>query len=128
MTREALETYISETYSVEADRPWAKHPDYLIFRHVGNRKWFALLMTVPRKALGLPGEGTLDIVNVKCDPLLTGSFREMPGVYPAYHMNKSSWLSLALDETEETALRLLLDGSFDMTAPRAKKRKGGPTP
>ena len=57
MTRTELEAHISETYAVEADRPWAKYPEHLVFRHTGNRKWFALLMTVPRRALGLPGDG-----------------------------------------------------------------------
>ena len=89
MNRIELEAHISETYAVEADRPWAKYPEHLVFRHTGNRKWFALLMTVPRRALGLPGDGGLDIVNVKCDPLLAGSLREAPGIYPAYHMNKN---------------------------------------
>lgn len=128
MTREELEIHIAEIYAVEPDRPWAKYPEYLIFRHAGNRKWFTLLMNISRKTLGLPGEGTLDVLNVKCDPLLMGSFRESPGVYPAYHMNKASWLSVSLEEAEEETIRLLLDMSFDLTAPRAKKRKGGPTP
>lgn len=128
MTREELEIHIAGTYAVEPDRPWAKYPDYLAFRHAGNRKWFAALLSAPRKTLGLPGEGTLDVVNVKCDPLLIGSFRESPGVCPAYHMNKASWLSVSLEEAEEETIRLLLDMSFDLTAPRAKKRKGGPTP
>lgn len=128
MNRDALTAHILNTYAVEPDRPWAKYPEYLVFRHGGNRKWFALLMNIPRKALGLPGEGGLDVVNVKCSPLLTGSFREAPGVYPAYHMNKAGWLSVSLEGAEDQTLRLLLDMSYDLTAPRAKKRKGGPTP
>ena len=128
MNRKELEAYLSETYSAEADRPWAKYPDYLVFRHRGNRKWFALLMTVSRKALGLPGDGALDIVNVKCDPLLTGSFREMPGIYPAYHMNKAGWLSVSLDGADGETLKLLLGMSYDLTAPKAKRQKGGSTP
>lgn len=128
MNRKTLEAYIAGTYASEADRPWARYPDYVVFRHSGNRKWFALVMNVSRKVLGLPGEGTLDIVNVKCGPLLTSSFREEPGIYPAYHMNKASWLSVSLDGADGETLKLLLDMSFDLTAPKAKKRGGGPTP
>lgn len=125
MNREELEAYIAGTYAVEADRPWAKYPEYLVFRHGGNRKWFALVMKVSRKALGLLGDGTLDVVNVKCDSRLAGSFREMPGIYPAYHMSKASWLSVSLEEAGDETLRTLLEMSFGLTAPRARKCKGG---
>lgn len=125
MDREALKAYIDETLAGETDHPWARYPDYVVFRHTGNRKWFALLMCIPREKLGLPGGGLLDVLNVKCDPLLTGSFREMPGVYPAYHMNKGSWLSVSLEEAGDETLKLLLNMSYDLTAPRAKRGKGG---
>lgn len=128
MNREALAAYIAETYPSETDCPWARYPEYRVFRHIGNRKWFALLLRVSRKTLGLPGEGTLDIVNVKCDPLLTGSFRAEPGIYPAYHMNKASWLSVSLEDAEEETLKLLLDMSFHQTAPKPRRPKGGSAP
>lgn len=41
-----------------------------------NRKWFALVTTVPRSKLGLPGQQPVDIVNLKCDPILIGSLRQ----------------------------------------------------
>lgn len=128
MTREELEAYLAETYAAEADRPWAKYPDYLVFRHTGNRKWFAVILNVPRKALGLPGDGGLDVVNVKCDPRLIGAFREEPGIFPAYHMSKANWLTVSVEEADGGTLRALLDMSFDLTAPRAGKRRGGRKP
>ncbi len=114
---------IAEIYSTEAEYPWADSPDAAVFRHRGNRKWFALRMVIPRNRLGLPGEESIEILNVKCDPTAIGSFRAMPGVYPAYHMNKTHWLSVALDgsATEET-IRLLLEISYRLTAPRPRKR------
>ena len=128
MNRETLTAYIVETYSVEPDRPWARYPDYEVFRHGGNRKWFAVLLRVSRKTLGLEGDGMLDIVNVKGDPLLIGSLRGGPGIYPAYHMSKGNWLSVAPEEAEEETLRLLLDRSFCQTAPKGRRRKGGSPP
>ena len=43
--------------------------------------------------IGLTGEGEVDILNVKCDPILSGSLRMQPGFFPAYHMNKEKWIS-----------------------------------
>ena len=123
MNREALEAYLTGTYAVVPDRPWARYPDYVVFRHTGNRKWFALVMRIPGSRLGLPGNGLLDVVNVKCDPLLIGSFRELPGIYPAYHMNKGSWLSVSLEEAGDETIKVLINMSYDLTAPG--KRKGG---
>lgn len=125
MRRKELEEYITGTYGPEAEYPWAGHPGFAVFRHENNKKWFALVMDVPKEKLGLPGEGALDIVNLKCDPMAIGSFRAEPGVYPAYHMSKASWVSAALDgSAADETIRTLLDGSFALTALKMKKRKG----
>ena len=55
MNREELEAYILNHYSTEPDYPWADTPRAAVFRHAGNRKWFALVMEVPRDKLGLAG-------------------------------------------------------------------------
>lgn len=47
MNREQLKEFIWDNYSVRPDNPWAKYPDYEVFRHSGNRKWFAIIMSVP---------------------------------------------------------------------------------
>ena len=97
MTRDELQRYIFDHYSTEPDYPWADAPNHAVFRHGGNRKWFALVLDVPRNKLGLPGTQMIDVVNLKCDPILIGSLRGEPGIFPAYHMNKDRWLSVALD-------------------------------
>ncbi|MCD8049872.1 MAG: MmcQ/YjbR family DNA-binding protein [Clostridia bacterium] len=116
MTRGEAEKYISDTYGVKPEAPWEKYPKYIVFRHGGNKKWFALIMEIPRRALGLSGEGVIDVVNVKCSPLLNYSFRAEKGIYPAYHMNKEHWLSVALDgSAEDETVRTLIDMSYELT-------------
>lgn len=68
MDRKKLEQLIFDTCSVEPDYPWMDTPESAVFRHPGNRKWFALVTTVSRSKLGLPGQQPVDIVNLKCDP------------------------------------------------------------
>ena len=112
MNREELEAYILNYYSTLPDYPWADTPRATVFRHANNRKWFALVMEVPRDKLGLAGTEKLDIVNFKCDPILISSLRGETGIFPAYHMNKASWItaSLAGSVPAET-IELLLDVS-----------------
>lgn len=124
MNRERLEKYIAETYAVDAETPWEKYPADLVFRHSNNKKWFALMMEVPKIKLGLSGDGVLDIVNVKCDPIMIGSLREETGIYPAYHMNKAHWISIALDDrVDDEKIKMLLDISFELTALPGKRSK-----
>lgn len=47
MNREQLKEFIWDNYSVRPDYQWVKYPDYEVFRHSGNRKWFAIIMSVP---------------------------------------------------------------------------------
>ena len=116
MNRSELEAYITETYSAEGEHLFAKYPSFLVFRHRGNRKWFAVIMDTPRKNLGLAGEGEISVVNLKCDTRLIGSFREEPGIFPGWHMNKAHWLSVALDwAVEDEKIRFLVDMSYELT-------------
>ena len=67
MNRQELAVYLTDTYSSDGETLFAKYPSFLVFRHNGNRKWFAVIMDIPRKNLGLPGEGQTQVVNLKCD-------------------------------------------------------------
>ena len=63
-------------------------------------------------------------MNVKCDPILSGSLRMQEGYLPGYHMNHDQWLTVLLDGTvpyEE--IIPLLDMSYDMTFKMPKKRR-----
>ena len=116
MTRSELVAYLTDTYSVTGEYLFAKHPGFLVFRHHGNRKWFAVIMDIPRKNLGLTGEGQTQVVNLKCDTRLIGSFREEPGIFAGWHMNKAHWLSVSLDGTvADEKIRFLMDMSYELT-------------
>lgn len=106
MDRKGLEQLIFDTYSVEPDYPWMDTPESAVFRHAANRKWFALVTTVSKSKLGLPGQQPVDIVNLKCDPILIGSLQAEPGFYPAYHMNKENWITAALDGSARCSVRV----------------------
>ena len=125
MTRIEFERCIFDTYGVEPDYPFPGDNTSAVFRHASNRKWFALVMNIPACRLGLPTDTRIDIVNMKCDPVLIGSFRGLPGLFPAYHMNKESWITAVLDgSAPNETVKTLLDMSYCATAPKIRwKRK-----
>ncbi len=123
MDRTELEEYIRNNYGTEPDYPWIKYPNYGVFRHGSNKKWFAVIMDVPKEKLGLPGEEALQVVNFKCDPILLGSLLGEKGFFPAYHMSKASWITAALDgSVADDKMKMLLDMSFEATAPKTRKK------
>ncbi len=109
--------YIETQYGIEPEYLWARNPEYAAIRHTGSKKWFAaLLPSVPRERLGLCGDGCVDIINVKCEPLMIGSFLDGKSFLPGYHMNKEHWLSIVLDGSVPTEeMHFLIDMSFSLT-------------
>ena len=121
--RAGLIRLVQEEYSTEPEYPWENDAKSAVFRRMDNRKWFGVMMEVSGGKIGLEATRMVDILNVKCDPLLLGSALQKPGCFPAYHMNKSHWITLLLDGTvPEEELRFLLAMSYDLTAPKARKR------
>lgn len=127
MNGETLKQRLIQRYRIQPDYPWARFPDYAVFRHPHNRKWFALLAPVRADKLGLQGlseeegQALREIVNVKAPPELIGSLRLMPGVLPGYHANKEHWLSLLLDTADEQVVMDLIEDSFFLTHGRSSK-------
>lgn len=73
-------------------------------------------MGVPKAKLGIGGDGFLDIVNFKCNLFLIDSLLSEEGFYPAYHMNKANWITVALDgSVSDDRIKMLLDVSFEST-------------
>jgi len=126
MGKEELLAYAAETFGDEAEYLWARLPDCCVLRHPQNGKWYAVMMPVARRKLGLSGDGDVMVVNFKCVPQMSGVWREQAGVLPAYHMSRANWVSVLLDGTasRETVLALL-NLSYDLSRqlPRVKKAK-----
>ena len=115
MTKPELIDYIANRFSADPEYPWEDDQTDCVFRHGNNKKWFALYMEVERKRLGLEGNGTASILNVKTGPLLQGSYLGMQGILPAYHMNKTNWVSIILDAIDQKTFEELLDISWELT-------------
>ena len=117
MTKQELIDYIFDEYSVEPDFPFRMDDVTCVFRHIDNRKWFGIAMVIPYRTIGIKKAGNVDILNVKCDPVMMGSLRGKPGFCPAYHMNKDKWITILLNgSADEADIKALLAMSFSMTA------------
>lgn len=121
MTKTELLNYVRDTYSVDPDYPW--DDEGYVLRHV-SRKWFAVGMKVPYIRLGMKRDGTADIIDVKCSPLMMGEYLQQPGILPGYHMNKDHWLTILLDgSAEDELIRELIEISYHLTRDRKTGQK-----
>ena len=121
MNRQELEKYILDTYGVSAEYPWIKYPTFAVFRHASNQKWFAVIMTIDKSKLGISEDGQIDVVNLKCDANIVPSMWEPKGIFPAYHMNKEHWITVALDDrVTKDNFKFLLALSYDLTISKKK--------
>lgn len=114
--RSFLTDYIAQQYAVSPEFLWRHYPNYAVFRHAHNQKWFAIIMRVSGSLIGKNNENQYDIVNLKLPPEWVTQLSGQQGFAPAYHMNKRHWLSVYLDNSlPEKQLLSLLHESFTQT-------------
>jgi len=108
-------------FGTSPDYPFDEDFETAVERHADNRKWYAIVMRVPRSKFGLESDEVIDVVNLKLPTEMFGSFDKADGVYPAYHMNKLHWISVLLPDASEDVVTFLTNASFEATR-AAKKR------
>ncbi len=116
MNREKLDKHINDFYGAQAEIPWPKYPNHAVYRHKSNKKWFAVIMQLSKEKIGISQEGSVNVVNLKCDPMLIGSLLLEDGIHKGYHMNKKYWITVRLDGSVEwDKIEMLLKISYDLT-------------
>lgn len=106
-----------EIYGDEPQAPFEKYPDFVVLQDAARKKWYGLVMEVEAGKLlpkaddggnvskageplaGIDPKSAAEILNVKTDPDMITEKHRIPGIYPAYHMNKKHWISILLDGT-----------------------------
>ena len=121
MNKQDFLSHCLEVYGTSPDYPFDEDFETAVLRHADNRKWYAIVMRVPRRKFGLRSDEVIDVVNLKLPTEMFGSFDASDGVYPAYHMNKRHWISVLLPDAPEDIVHFLTNVSFEAT--RAKKKR-----
>ena len=123
--RDDIFRYVLKKYKARPEYLWARFPDYAVFRHADNRKWFGIVMNISFDKLERGRSGMADIINIKLDDLL---LRDMlirqNGYYPGYHIARGNWVSVLLDGTvPPDEIKNLIDLSFAATASGKKRQE-----
>lgn len=124
MTKDEFRTYVEDFYGIKYDCPFEDELDAWVFRHPNNKKWFALVMTIKKRKLGIDSDEYIDVVNLKCAPEIMDDLWREVGVFPAYHMSKKHWLTLALDGScANETVKWVTKISYDLTRKKIIKKE-----
>ena len=122
MTKQEFFEYCRHAFGTSPDYPFDGDFETAVLRHSDNRKWYAIVLRVPRSKFGFESGDTVDVVNLKLPTEMLGAFGSADGVHPAYHMNKLHWISLLFPDAPDDTVRFLVNASFEIT--RTKRKKG----
>lgn len=90
--------HIEESYESFAEYLF-ESSDTAVFRKGTRKKWFAVVMHIRYKTLGIHSDDMVDVLNVKLNPDEIALLIDHKGYFPAYHMNKKHWCTIVLDGT-----------------------------
>lgn len=89
--------YINDKYNDEIEYLWDSSPDSGIFRNKKNRKWYATILSVREDRVGGTTDKIITVIDLSYYKDKTKDIIDNSKIYPGYHMNKKSWITIKLD-------------------------------
>ena len=115
--------YIKEKYGDELEFLWEKYDDNAIWRNKNSQKWYATLFTVSGEKLGLNDNKSVEVSNVMYEKDKVDEIIDNKIIFPAYHMNKRSWITIKLDDdTDMEMVYELVDNSYELSERNIKRK------
>ena len=108
--------YIKDTYQDKPEYLWKSTPNAAAIRNQNNNKWYAVIMEVIGSKLGLDSNEEIEVINVRYQKNRTNEIIDNLNIFPAWHMNKSSWISININsELDIEIIYSLIDNSYDLS-------------
>lgn len=108
--------HVREKYHDELEFLWEKFDDNAIWRNKINNKWYALLLTVPENKIRGKSDKKIEIIDIMIQKEKINEIVDGINVFPGYHMNKKSWITIVLDNSlDNEKLFDLIDNSYNLS-------------
>ena len=88
--------WIKTQFGAEPDYPWPDDAPWSFVFRCPNEKWFALVMRIKYRQLGLTGDEEVWVVNMKASQDKIPNLIDKKSIFPAWHMNKKHWITVLL--------------------------------
>ena len=89
--------YVWETYQDEPEFLWQRFPNNAVLRRKDTKKWYAALLVLSRRKLGLDSDEIIEILDLRIRTDDIGFVVDHQRYFPGYHMNKNHWYTICLD-------------------------------
>ena len=99
-TKEIID-YINNKYGDKLEFLWEKSPKNAVLRRKSSNKWYAVILTIPKRKFGLESDEVIEVINLHNIPKEIEKLIDYKRYFPAYHMNKKHWCTICLDGTIE---------------------------
>lgn len=116
--------YIQDKYGDELEFLWEKYDDNAIWRNKKSNKWYATLFSITGDKLGLKDDKNVEVSNVMIQKDKVEAVIDNKIIFPAYHMNKKSWITIKLDkEVNMDMVYELVDNSYEISSQKKTKNE-----
>ena len=114
-SKEIIE-YIKQKYNDELEFLWEKFEDVAIWRNKQNDKWYGLIMKISEQKLGIESEKITEVIDIRYQKDEVQNIVDNKKIFPGYHMNKKSWITIKLDNSIKTdKIKELIDNSYNIS-------------
>ena len=107
--------YALQKYGTEPEYLWEKFPRNAVCRRKDNKKWYFAVLSVKGSNIGLETNEIVEVIDLRAPKEEVSELLKQENIYPAYHMNKKSWITFILDgSTEINEIYKFIDNSYNM--------------
>ena len=111
---------ITKKYKVEPEFLWEKFPGFGIYRNKNNQKWFAIIGNVSKNRIVGTDKLEVEVLGLNLGDNVP-SLLNKEDIYPGYHLNKKSWVSIILDDSlNDEEIMSLVDLSYQVVNNKQK--------
>ena len=105
--------FLKEKYDAKFESPWDKYDEFIIVRNEETQKWYALFMIIPENKLYGENGKEIEVLNLHTKPEVNELLVDNETIFPGYHMNKKSWITIVLDgRLEDEEVFELINNSY----------------
>ncbi len=105
--------YLKEKYDGELEYLWDKYPEFGVCRNGKTRKWFIMIGKIEKDKIIGDSKEMVEIIDLHYDKDKILDIIDNKKIYPGYHMNKKSWITIILDGNNDfERIKELIDNSY----------------
>lgn len=107
--------YVREKYRTELEFLWDSSPNSAVMRRADSKKWYGVIMTIPKNRLGFDSKEETEVINLHGKEEKLKALVDNIKYFPGWHMNKKYWMTVILDDSiSDDELFLRIDESYNL--------------